>query len=138
MTTVDRALGTLGFLALGLAAPAFAQGRPDPAAAAKGRIIYVRYCASCHGTEGRGDGPIAPDLRVVPTDLTRLAAKAGGRFPFEDVRRSIDGRQTTRGHGSPDMPVWGEVFPRTSGTDSPDTESATWRIAQYLWTIQEK
>ena len=136
--TSGRVLGTLAFIALALASSASAQNRPDPGAAAKGKVIYVRYCGSCHGTAGQGDGAIAPDLRVLPTDLTRLAAKAGGRFPFEGVRRSIDGRNTTRGHGSPDMPVWGEVFPRTSGTDSPDTESATWRIAHYLWSIQKE
>lgn len=136
--TMERALGTLAFVACGLAAAASAQDRPDPAAAAKGEIIYVRYCGSCHGTQGRGDGILAPDLRVPPTDLTRLAAKAGGRFQFDEVRRSVDGRKTVRGHGSADMPVWGEVFPRASGTDSPDTESAIWRLTHYIWSIQQK
>jgi mono/diheme cytochrome c family protein len=133
---VRRALGGVALLAL--AAAAGAQERSDAAAAAKGEIIYVRYCASCHGVGGRGDGAIARDLRVPPTDLTRLAAKNSGRFPLDAVRQSIDGRKATAGHGSPDMPVWGEVFPRTGGTESPNTESATWRIAQYLRTIQVK
>jgi mono/diheme cytochrome c family protein len=135
-TIVRRALAGIALLAL--AAPLGAQEKPDAAAAAKGQIIYVRYCASCHGVAGRGDGAIARDLRVPPTDLTRLAAKNRGRFPLDAVRQSIDGRKATAGHGSPDMPVWGEVFPRTAGTDSPNTESATWRIAQYLWSIQAK
>ncbi len=135
-TIVRRALG--GIALLTLATAAWPQPHPDAAAAAKGQIIYVRYCASCHGVAGRGDGAIAADLRVPPTDLTRLAAKRGGRFPLDEVRQSIDGRKATPGHGSADMPVWGEVFPRTAGTDSPNTESATWRIAQYLWAIQAK
>ena len=54
------------------------------------------------------------------------------------VQRSIDGRKATKGHGSADMPVWGEVFRRTKGTETPDTESATWRIAHYLWSIQKE
>jgi mono/diheme cytochrome c family protein len=136
--TVESALGTFVLVACGLAASASAQDRPDPAAAAKGQIIYVRYCASCHGTAGRGDGVLAPDLRVPPADLTRIAARAAGHFPFEDVRRTIDGRTTTRGHGTSDMPVWGEVFPRASGTDSPDPESAISRLTHYLWSIQRK
>jgi mono/diheme cytochrome c family protein len=131
---VRRAPGGIALLALAVAAGA--QERPEAAAAAKGQIIYVRYCASCHGVAGRGDGAIARDLRVPPTDLTRLAAKNGGRFPLDAVRQSIDGRKATAGHGAPDMPVWGEIFPRTAGTDAPNTESATWRIAQYLWSIQ--
>lgn len=125
-----------GCLLVGLAGLGPAAEGPEPNAAAKGKIIYQRYCASCHGTEGRGDGSIAADLRVPPTDLTRLAEGSGGRFPFDVVSRSIDGRQTTRGHGAPDMPVWGEIFPKTTGTESPSVESAVGRIAHYLWSIQ--
>jgi mono/diheme cytochrome c family protein len=110
----------------------------DAAAAAKGKVIYERYCGSCHGRSARGDGPVAADLAVKPTDLTLLSARNGGVFPFESVAKGIDGRQTTRGHGIPDMPVWGEVFPRTAGTDSPSVESAVGRIAHYLWSIQRK
>ena len=125
-----------GCLLVGLAGLGRAAERPDPDAAAKGKVIYQRYCASCHGSDARGTGPLAPDLRVPPSDLTRLAKTANGRFPFELVARSIDGRQTTRGHGTPDMPVWGEIFPKTAGTESPSVNSAVGRIAHYLWSIQ--
>ena len=125
-----------GCLLVGVAGSARAAQRPEPDAAAKGKVIYQRYCASCHGSEARGNGPLAPDLRVPPSDLTRLAEKNKGRFPFDLVARSIDGRQTTRGHGTPDMPVWGEIFPKTAGTESPSVTSAVGRIAHYLWSIQ--
>ena len=125
-----------GCLLVGLAGSGRAAERPEPDAAAKGKVIYQRYCASCHGSEARGNGPLAPDLRVPPSNLTRLAEKNKGRFPFDLVARSIDGRQTTRGHGTPDMPVWGEIFPRTAGTESPSVNSAVGRIAHYLWSIQ--
>ena len=121
---------------LGLTGAAGAAERPDPAAAAKGKLIYQRYCTSCHGSEGRGNGPLAAELRTAPTDLTRLAEKNTGRFPVELVARSIDGRRTVRAHGAPDMPVWGEIFPRTGGTDSPSVDSAVGRITQYVWSIQ--
>jgi len=125
-----------GCLLAGLAGVGRAGERPEPDAAGKGKVIYQRYCASCHGSEARGNGPLAADLRVRPTNLTRLAEKNNGRFPFDVVARSIDGRQTTRGHGTPDMPVWGEIFPRTAGTESPSTSSAVGRITHYLWSIQ--
>lgn len=121
---------------LGVGRVGAAEG-PDAKAAAKGKLIYQRYCGSCHGPEARGDGPIAADLRVPPTDLTRLAEKNGGKFPFEAVVRAIDGRKETRGHGAPDMPVWGEVFPKTAGTESPSVSSAVGRITHYLWTLQK-
>jgi mono/diheme cytochrome c family protein len=117
------------------AAPA--EAKPDAAAAAKGKIIYQRYCGSCHGAEARGNGPLAPDLRLPPADLTRLAEKNGGQFPFAAVAQAVDGRKTTRGHGAPDMPVWGEVFPKTAGTDSPSVESAVGRLTHYIWSIQK-
>jgi len=125
-----------GCLLVGVAGLGRAAQHPEPDAAARGKVIYQRYCASCHGSEARGNGPLAPDLRVPPSDLTRLAEKNKGRFPFDLVARSIDGRQTTRGHGTPDMPVWGEIFPKTAGTESPSVNSAVGRIAHYLWSIQ--
>ena len=113
-----------------------AADRPDLAAAEKGKVIYERYCGSCHGPGARGNGPIASDLKVPPPDLTRLAERHQGRFPFEETVRAIDGRRTTRGHGTSDMPVWGEVFAKTGGTDSPSVETAVARIVHYLWSIQ--
>jgi len=109
---------------------------PDSAAAGKGKIIYQRYCASCHGREGRGDGILAQDLVVPPPDLTMIAKKNNGRFPLSMVVQGIDGRQLGHGHGAPDMPVWGEVFPKTEGPEGADVKSLVGRLAQYLWSIQ--
>jgi mono/diheme cytochrome c family protein len=111
--------------------------QPDTVAAARGKVIYQRYCGSCHGPNGTGDGPMARDLRVPPADLTQLAATNDGVFPFDEVVRSIDGRRKTRAHGSPDMPVWGEVFAKTAGTDAPNAETAITRLAHFIWTIQK-
>lgn len=124
-----------------LVLPALATAQPQPVgpdavASAIGQIIYERYCGSCHGAEGRGDGALAKDLNVPPTDLTRLAKANGGKFPLQHVIEVIDGRKIARGHGNPDMPVWGEIFPKTKGTESPDVRTAVARIAHYIWSIQ--
>ena len=133
-----------------LASVAFAQTPPaakpaprpaasvDLAEAASGELIYMRYCAACHGRSLKGDGPVASGLRNMPTDLTTLAAKNAGEFPYDKVAGSIDGRQTTRVHGTPDMPVWGEVFAATTGTEAPSAESAVKRITHFLWAQQVK
>jgi hypothetical protein len=34
------------------------------------------------------------------------------------------------------MPVWGEIFSKTSGTDAPSVEAAVSRITHYVWSIQ--
>jgi mono/diheme cytochrome c family protein len=73
-------------------------------------------CASCHGREGRGDGPVAPALGEKPTDLTRISAEIGGEFPFLAIVEAIDGTRTVRAHGVSEMPVWGEAFQADSAS----------------------
>ena len=78
--------------------------------AVKGRITYGRYCANCHGADGKGNGSIAKFLKIPPTDLTRIEKDENGELPYERLRSVIDGRKEVRGHGSRDMPIWGDVF----------------------------
>ena len=75
-----------------------------------GREVYLRHCASCHGDLGTGDGPVAASLRRPPTDLTRIAQRAGGSFDERRVMQVIDGRALVAEHGTRSMPVWGVVF----------------------------
>jgi mono/diheme cytochrome c family protein len=135
---MKHVLSCLALVALALPASAQTPSRLDEGEAALGQVIYGRYCAACHGREGKGDGPVAPGLVKRPVDLTALASKNGGKFPYEKVARAIDGRETTRAHGTPDMPVWGEVFAKTSGTDAPSVADAVKRITHYVWSIQAK
>ncbi len=75
-----------------------------------GAVLYLQYCASCHGPDGKGNGPVASALRQPPTDLTRLARRAGGHFDEAAVMAVIDGRRIVAAHGPREMPVWGAVF----------------------------
>ena len=75
-----------------------------------GPELFERLCASCHGATGRGDGPVAPLVKVGVPDLTLIAFRDGGEFPAEDVHRIIDGRSERPAHGPRDMPVWGWQF----------------------------
>jgi len=113
--------------------------RLDLSAAGMGRSTYKGYCATCHGRDGRGDGPLADQLRVAPTDLTQLAKENKGEFPCDKVVRLIDGRETVRSHGSPDMPVWGDAFQRAaSGGDAAKTKARIEQLTHYIWSIQEQ
>ncbi len=82
--------------------------------AASGDYLFRTYCASCHGASARGDGPLAESMRTRPADLTEIAKRNMGVFPRDQVFRMIDGRQPVKGHGGADMPVWGDVFARSS------------------------
>ena len=102
-------------LAFGLAAGTAvlaAATPPDRVTVESGSGLFRSYCASCHGTEAKGDGPLAANLRVAPADLTGLARRNHGKFDAEKVRRAIDGRGPREIHGGSDMPVWGDAFKR--------------------------
>lgn len=115
---------------------------PQPTAydaRATGAHLFKTYCASCHGTSARGDGPLADVMRRRPSNLTEIAQRNQGTFPSELVSRIIDGRQGVQGHGGPDMPVWGDAFMRTS--DAADEASVRARIqalVEYLASIQAR
>jgi len=102
----------------------------------QGPALSMAYCASCHGTDLKGDGPMAKSLKVKPADLTRIAARNGGTFPLMRIERIISGEdQPPSGHGTSKMPVWGPIF---SHVDE-DLDLGRVRIdnlARYLRDIQ--
>jgi mono/diheme cytochrome c family protein len=104
-----------------------------------GRDLYERFCASCHGREGRGDGPVAASLAVEVPDLALIARRSGNVYPRERIVRIIDGRHILGAHGSRTMPVWGEDFSRLE-LGNPDAERVTRtvieRLADYVWLLQ--
>jgi mono/diheme cytochrome c family protein len=98
---------------LAVAAPAQPNAaQPNLIKSVEGRDLFVAYCASCHGRDGRGSGPAAASLRVPPPDLTVIARKAKGKFPAERLERIISGDEISGAHGSREMPVWGPLFSR--------------------------
>jgi mono/diheme cytochrome c family protein len=77
----------------------------------EGPALYKEYCAVCHGSDARGNGPMAAALKVPPPDLTRIAERNGGMFPIARVERIISGEEPLpSGHGTREMPVWGPIF----------------------------
>lgn len=80
-----------------------------------GHDLYQTHCATCHGTDARGGGPMAPVLMVLPPDLRNVTARNGGIFPVARVISRIDGRDPLVSHGSA-MPVYGDFF---EGDDTP-------------------
>ncbi|WP_306155349.1 cytochrome c [Roseovarius sp. MMSF_3281] len=122
-----------GFLAV-LALAGCVADKPSP----PGQDIYMSYCVVCHGRSAEGDGPLAADLPVPPADLTRLAARNGGVFPYSDVMAQV--------HGYPGrfhvMPEFGPVLegPKAMWRDETDavleTPRALLELARYLETLQ--
>lgn len=110
---------------------------------AGGKGKYQKYCASCHGQTGKGNGDMAALLVFKPADLTQLKNKNNGEFPFWRVYRAIDGREAVRGHGSREMPLWGFVFQVEEGSQGSGAQvdivrGRIWQLVYFLESIQEK
>jgi mono/diheme cytochrome c family protein len=104
-----------------------------------GEQHFARYCASCHGLDGRGDGPAAGALSKPPADLTRIAARRAGVFPAGEIAATIDGRFELPAHGSREMPIWGRRLAEPIAEDTQGEEVARGRIdilVEYLLSIQ--
>ena len=134
---------TYWMLALCLAAVVLMQGQTkirqtpiSPTSPASGQQMFMSYCASCHGKDGKGNGPAAPALKNPPTDLTMLSKKNGGKFPGNAVYVAIGGTFNSPAHGSSEMPVWGEVFSR-SANDSQAKLRLT-NLTKYVESLQAK
>ena len=93
-------------------------------------------CASCHGAEGKGDGPVAPALATALPDLTTIAQRNGGVFPTARVRKIIVGDESVLGHGSREMPVWGPLFHQVE-EDRDYGEVRLQNVTEYLKSIQK-
>jgi nucleotide-binding universal stress UspA family protein/mono/diheme cytochrome c family protein len=102
-----------------------------------GAEMFRTYCASCHGSGARGDGPLASAMTRKPANLTEIAKRNGGQFPSEIVFRTIDGKQPVRGHGGPDMPVWGDAFSKSrEAGDAERVKTVIQSLVAYLESIQ--
>jgi len=104
-----------------------------------GRDLFDFYCASCHGRDGKGDGPVAPLLKTRPADLTTLAGRYGGRFPTALVESRVTNGDavSTGAHGSTDMPVWGPIFRALDPRDTMNKVRIS-NIVGHVESIQAK
>ncbi len=104
-----------------------------------GGELYARFCASCHGVSGAGDGPVAEALAVHVPDLREIAGRSGDRFSRDWLYRIIDGRVSIVAHGTRDMPVWGTGFYDEYGDDAEaqqKVEKIIGELADYIIAIQ--
>jgi mono/diheme cytochrome c family protein len=124
-----------GALIVGLSHGVSAAGQAV-ASAGSGRATFTTYCATCHGTSAKGDGPMAAAMRNRPADLTLIAKASGGTFPSDSVARTIDGRQPVKGHGGGEMPVWGDAFAKS--LDQTPLDLRIKSLVLYIESLQAK
>jgi len=104
-----------------------------------GKLTYRLYCASCHGIDAKGQGPFASMLKVPPADLTTLAKRHDGKFPYDYVSDILRfGPGPTILHGSSDMPTWGSIFQYFDKNNERAVEQRIRNLCNYLASLQEK
>jgi len=138
--TMIRKLITIVVLSLGFCwFPTRPSSQTAMASNDRGRKLYLQYCASCHGVDARGNGPVAPNLRKPPPDLTQIEKKEG-KFPGPRIRNVIAGEIGTTEisvHGTREMPVWGKVF-RVKEVDKSVATLDFYVLTKYVESIQQK
>ncbi len=141
---MTRCLCLMAIVALALLAEA--QDKPTKVertaaprtSAASGADMFVNYCASCHGKDGKGNGPAASALNVPPTDLTALSKKNDGKYPALRVASVLNGEANLAAHGNKEMPVWGRVFWSMSGGHAAEVHQRVTNLNHYIESLQVK
>lgn len=148
MTTCVRQVGLAILLLSSACVLTVENGHVDPLdigsdPLATGRQMYATRCASCHGLEARGDGPVGPALRTAPADLTWLTERNGGEFPRDWVIAVVSGNAVIDAHGTREMPVWSDRLTPPEGQGAGVAASLYLRrnleaLADYLATMQRR
>jgi mono/diheme cytochrome c family protein len=131
----------LSALLLLIIALAFTTGR---ATAQSGKQDYETYCAECHGSDGKGNGPSLQTIPMnpPPSDLTQLAKKNGGKFPFDEVVDIIDGRKNIPSHERLQMPFLGTTLQKPGQEFTPESDAVVKQrieaMARYVESLQQK
>jgi len=127
--------------ALGMFHP---QGRSEqkPAArqtsTASGKDTFLKYCASCHGEDAKGNGPTAIALKTPPPDLTSLSRRHEGKYPAGYVSAVLKFGRGLASHGSEEMPVWGSRFKTLDPVSDPTGQQHVEDVVAYIGSLQVK
>jgi mono/diheme cytochrome c family protein len=111
-----------------------------PSSVQRGKTIFLKECAQCHGRSGDGAGAASLGLGGPPPDLTGLTARNDGAFPRAFVQRFVLGSLEKE---DPDaaMPEFGtvglqHVYP-DGGSGVQITSADVTALLDYLETLQQ-
>jgi hypothetical protein len=74
---------------------------------------------------------------VPPADLTLMSQQNAGKFPEDRVRDAIYNKKPIPGHGTPDMPAWGNVF-YNQKSNPQRLEARVRDLTAYIESLQVK
>jgi len=118
------------------AGPAINETQLPPTYVPSGRLMYKQYCATCHGADAKGHGPMAAALKVPPPDLTTLAKRHDGKFPYDYVSNVLEFGPGFPSHGSSEMPTWGPIFRYYDKQNEKIVKLRIKHLCDYLASLQ--
>jgi mono/diheme cytochrome c family protein len=103
-----------------------------------GQEMYKEYCAVCHGADAKGQGPLGALLKTPPPDLTTLAKRHLGKFPYEYVSSLLQFGPGPTAHGTSDMPTWGPIFRYNDKQNERVVQQRIKNLCDFLASLQGK
>lgn len=103
-----------------------------------GKVMYTNYCAMCHGMDGRGNGPVAPELRTPPSDLTQQSRNNHGRYPQTHIAAVLEFGARPQAHRPVLMPVWGPILGKMDQVNPAETQLRINNLSRYVESLQVK
>jgi mono/diheme cytochrome c family protein len=137
MRSLLNALSALLVLAVVAAGQAVDTSKKSPVTPS-GQQLFAAHCATCHGVDAKGGGPMSPQLKVWPPDLTVLAKNNHGSFPALHVGETISGEFQKPSHGPREMPIWGPVFRSDAQGRGDSAQLRIDNLVKYIESLQEK
>jgi mono/diheme cytochrome c family protein len=128
----------LSLMALATAARSVDETQLPPTYMPTGEQMYKQYCATCHGADAKGNGPLAAFLKTPPPDLTTLAKRHLGKFPYEYVANILEFGPGVSEHGSSEMPTWGPIFRYYDKQNERIVKLRIKNLCNYLASLQGK
>jgi len=138
MLAVAVVAALLAWHGLSVALPASSLKATAGTSLSSGKALFMEHCASCHGDDAKGAGPAALALKTQPPDLTALAKRNHGKFPYDKVYGAIDGGFSVPAHGSKEMPTWGAVFLALTPANRSEVGRRITDLTDYIKSIQVK
>jgi mono/diheme cytochrome c family protein len=139
-TRVALSLALFSWMAYVCAAQQKPAKKPADQGPPSGAELYKRYCAVCHGNDGKGNGPPPPSSHFSksPPDLTTLSQRHDGKFPDAYVADVLRSGVPLPDHGSSEMPIWGEAFRAAGGLDEDQLNLRIKNLTNYIRSRQVK
>ena len=99
---------------------------------------FQRYCALCHGADGRGMGPLSDvdAMKRRAADLTQIALRNNGVFPFVRVANTIRVGGSLAAHSPSRMMAWEKIF--SAESDPVRAKAIIFEVTRYVEGLQEK